>query len=163
MLIEIFSSQKNLNKKTPDLQLHFTHLMTQVSVFQPNWFFQMSQKLHLLQGFFQVHLLTSVFHEGLSFMVICHETMHQHSGPLQLGVHMGCCKALGSRGNAPGSFGYFTEPSFHTFQSWNNSKQEVCNGPTISRRWHHGCQYFWLQALWKPGKCILLDFSLSQI
>ena len=35
----------------------------------------MSQKLHLLQGFIQAHLLTSVFHEGLSFMVIGHETM----------------------------------------------------------------------------------------
>ena len=30
----------------------------------------------------------------------------------------------------------------HTFQPLSSSKQEVCNKPSISRRWHHGCQNF---------------------
>ena len=40
--------------------------------------------------------------------------VHQHVGLLQLGVHIGHCKPhlVGSRGNAPGSFGYFIELRF---------------------------------------------------
>ena len=61
-------------------------------------------------GFIQALLLTSTFHEGLCFMLIGPNPMYVSMLPLQLGVPMGCCKLVASRGNDPGSFGFFTNP-----------------------------------------------------
>ena len=32
--------------------------------------------------------------------------------------------------------------NLHTFQPPSSSKRNICNKPSISRRWHHGCQNF---------------------
>ena len=39
-------------------------------------------------------------------------------------------------------FSLFIRDSMHTFQPPSSSEREVCNIPSISQRWHHGCQNF---------------------
>ena len=39
-------------------------------------------------------------------------------------------------------FSLFIRDSMHTFQPPSSSEWEVCNIPSISQRWHHGCQNF---------------------
>ena len=45
-----------------------------------------------LQGFIQALLLTSIFHEGLSFIVVGHNPMYASTLALAAWVHMWCCK-----------------------------------------------------------------------
>ena len=60
-------------------------------------------KAGYMHGFIQALLLTSVFHEGLSFMAIGHDPMCISTLALEAG---------GSWRGSYGSFGYFTDPGF---------------------------------------------------
>ena len=51
------------------------------------------KRLPLLQGFIQALLVTSFFHEGLSFMTVGHNTTCVSTLALAAGVHMGRCNS----------------------------------------------------------------------
>ena len=92
------------------LNFHSTHKLSRISRFRR----LIKGKSCLSQGFILALSLTSVFHEGSSFMAVGHNPTCVARWPLQLGVHMTRCKPLlvGSRGNAFGYSGYFTDPMF---------------------------------------------------
>ena len=66
------------------------------------------------QGFIQALLLTSVFHNGLSFMTVGHKPTYISTLMLVVGGSYEGLQAplVESRGNAPGNFDYFTNPRF---------------------------------------------------
>ena len=72
------------------------------------------------QGFIQPVLLTSVFHEELSFMALGYSFVTQQVSvrwPLLLVGHMGCCKPP-----MWGNFDYFNDSSFLNSLSMHHSK-----------------------------------------
>ena len=88
-----------------------------------------------MQGFILALLLTSVFHEGLSFMTIgnnptCFRKLVIATGGF---IWVGCCKPpiLGSRGNALRSFGYFTDSTFSSSLSRVSINSLSQNDPAV--------------------------------
>ena len=77
-------------------------------------------KCILLQGFIQALLLTSIFHEELSFMAAGHNLMCVSMLAIAIGGSEGALQ-LGSGGNASESFDYFTDSRFS-----NNLSMHYC-------------------------------------
>ena len=77
----------------------------------------------MYQGFIQALLLTSAFHEGLSFTAAGHNPTRISKLSLPAGGLYGSLQTslVGCRGNVLESFGYFTDPSISNSLSTHHS------------------------------------------
>ena len=84
-----------------------------------------SEEINNVQGFIQALLLTSVFHEGLSFMDVGHKLTCVSTLTLATVGSRGCCKS---------PFGYFSDPRFSNSLSIKTQNGKSCEHITMLKQ-----------------------------